>query len=122
MRDSSPVLGLVLASLIPVNGSLTVTALVPVIVPAASCTSISSSNTPFLLVALSNSYHDMWRDDYLAIEKSYRKEDILYIRYEDLRNNSTRLKVGQTLAHVAAILTSTLIRVSFLVTHTSHAS
>jgi hypothetical protein len=55
----------------------------------------------------------MWRDDYLAIEKSYRKEDILYIRYEDLRNNATRLKVGQTLAHVATTSTSTSMRVSF---------
>jgi len=51
--------------------------------------------------AMSNSYHQMWSVQYAGIEASFKKENILYIRYEDLKEKSTRVS---TLAKVAKFL------------------
>ncbi len=43
--------------------------------------------------AMSNEYYAMWRDHYVGIEQAYAKEDILYVRYEDLKDKNKRIKV-----------------------------
>jgi hypothetical protein len=42
---------------------------------------------------MSNEYYLMWRDHYVGIEQTYAKEDILYVRYEDLKDPEKRIKV-----------------------------
>lgn len=41
--------------------------------------------------ALSHAYFTMWDQHYKNIERSYKSNDILYIRYEDLKNKTTRI-------------------------------
>jgi len=51
--------------------------------------------------AMSNSYHKMWSVQYAGIEAAFEKQNILYIRYEDLKDKSKRV---ETLAKVARFL------------------
>ena len=44
-------------------------------------------------VALSNDYFDMWHQEYTSIDKTFPTEDVLYVRYEDLRNETIRVQV-----------------------------
>lgn len=41
--------------------------------------------------SLSNSYNEMWSVHYRGIEEKYEPEDILYLRYEDLKSKKTRV-------------------------------
>jgi hypothetical protein len=50
---------------------------------------------------LSHKYNEMWREHYKGIEKRFTKENILYLRYEDLKNKATRV---ETLRSVAKFL------------------
>ena len=48
----------------------------------------------FFFPGLSHEYHVMWSQHYTGIEAAYRPEDVLYIRYEDLKNEKIRVEVG----------------------------
>jgi hypothetical protein len=50
---------------------------------------------------LSHEFNDMWSQHYHGIEKSFKQQDILYLRYEDLKNRTTRVN---TLRQVANFL------------------
>ena len=45
------------------------------------------------IASLSHKYYEMWHIEYMSIEKSFAKQDILYVRYEDLKNASRRFYV-----------------------------
>eukprot|EP01038_Epipyxis_sp_PR26KG_P007781 gene7781-10570_t len=51
--------------------------------------------------ALSNSYYNMWHIHHMGIEKFFQRDDILYLKYEDLKNKETRI---QTMKKVADFL------------------
>ena len=53
-----------------------------------------SRSFPIFFPGLSHEYHVMWSQHYTGIEAAYRPEDVLYIRYEDLKNEKIRVEVG----------------------------
>jgi hypothetical protein len=50
---------------------------------------------------MANTYYRMWHEHYTLIEKSLRPQDVLYLKYEDLKNKDTRVN---TLHRVAKFL------------------
>lgn len=44
---------------------------------------------------LSHEFNTMWEEHYAGIEKAYPSKDYIYIRYEDLKNKSTRIDTLQ---------------------------
>ena len=48
----------------------------------------------------------MWHIEYMGIERSYRKEDILYVRYEDLKNQTRRFYVMKQIADFIGVKVS----------------
>jgi hypothetical protein len=40
---------------------------------------------------LANLYHTMWHVQHAGIDKHFQAEDILYVKYEDLKNKNTRV-------------------------------
>jgi len=66
--------------------------------------------------AMSNEYYAMWKDHYVGIEQTYAKEDILYIRYEDLKDRDKRIKVSTdsliTLSHAYSLNNKALEKIT----------
>lgn len=48
--------------------------------------------------SLSHAYFDMWEIEHMGIERQLKPQDILYIRYEDLRNKKTRVEAMRKIA------------------------
>jgi hypothetical protein len=55
------------------------------------------------VATLSGDYNQMWVQ-YTTIERTYDKKDILYVKYEDLKNEKTRISEMQKLADFLEIL------------------
>ena len=45
---------------------------------------------------MSNEYNKMWVNHYNSIVASYQPSDVLFVRYEDLRNEATRVDTMRT--------------------------
>ena len=50
---------------------------------------------------MANTYYNMWNVHYMYMERNMQPEDILYLKYEDLKNKHTRVSA---LSHVAQFL------------------
>jgi hypothetical protein len=57
--------------------------------------------------ALSHQYHLMWAVHHAGIEKHFAPKDILYLKYEDLKNRATRVATLQRVADFLGISTPT---------------
>ena len=40
---------------------------------------------------LANKYHEMWKEHYILIEKTLPRQNVLYVRYEDLKDPEKRV-------------------------------
>jgi hypothetical protein len=56
--------------------------------------------------SLSNNYAQMWKQQYMGIEKKFKKYDILYIKYEDLKRKSTRVATLESVVNFLGISAS----------------
>ena len=52
--------------------------------------------SPANAAQLSNEYNKMWVNHYNSIVEQYKPEDVLFVRYEDLRNENTRVDTMRT--------------------------
>ena len=48
--------------------------------------------------SMSTSYKNMWRYHYLGIEEAYKPQDVLYVRYEDLKDKAKRVAALRTIS------------------------
>jgi hypothetical protein len=53
--------------------------------------------------SLSHSYNEMWTLHYKGIEKRFHPDNILYLRYEDLKNKQTRVRTLKSVAKFLGI-------------------